>query len=41
MPTRLTVHCQQITADALDDGVLANTPRPPAAADIHAILLAC
>jgi alcohol dehydrogenase len=31
----------QITADALDDEVLANTPRPPAAADIHAILLAC
>jgi alcohol dehydrogenase len=32
---------EQITADALDDEVLANTPRPPAAADIHAILLAC
>jgi alcohol dehydrogenase len=31
----------QIAADALDDEVLANTPRPPAAADIHAILLAC
>ena len=31
----------QITADALDDEVLANTPRPPAAADIHTILLAC
>jgi alcohol dehydrogenase len=31
----------QIVADALDDEVLANTPRPPAAADIHTILLAC
>jgi alcohol dehydrogenase len=31
----------QITADALDDEVLANTPRRPAAADIQAILLAC
>jgi alcohol dehydrogenase len=31
----------QITADALDDEVLANTPRQPAAADINAILLAC
>ncbi|HEX4659148.1 MAG TPA: iron-containing alcohol dehydrogenase [Streptosporangiaceae bacterium] len=30
----------QIAADALDDEVLANTPRPPAAADIHSILLA-
>jgi alcohol dehydrogenase class IV len=29
-----------IAADALDDEVLANTPRPPGAADIHAILLA-
>jgi alcohol dehydrogenase len=28
----------QIAADALDDEVLANTPRPPAVADIHAIL---
>jgi alcohol dehydrogenase len=28
----------QIAADALDDEVLANTPRPPAAADIHSIL---
>jgi hypothetical protein len=27
-------------ADALGD-LLANTPRPPAAADIRAILLAC
>jgi hypothetical protein len=35
MPTRLT------GADALDDEVLANTPRRPAAADIHATLLAC
>jgi alcohol dehydrogenase len=31
----------QIATDALDDEVLANTPRQPAAADIHAILLAC
>jgi alcohol dehydrogenase len=31
----------QIVTDALDDEVLANTPRQPAAADIHAILLAC
>ena len=30
----------QIAADALDDEVLANTPRPPAAADIHSILRA-
>ena len=30
----------QITANALDDEVLANTPRRPAAADIRAILLA-
>jgi alcohol dehydrogenase len=30
----------QIAADALDDEVLANTPRQPAAADILAILLA-
>jgi alcohol dehydrogenase len=30
----------QIAADALDDEVLANTPRRPSAADIHAILLA-
>jgi len=30
----------QIAADALDDEVLANTPRPPGAADIRAILLA-
>jgi len=30
----------QIAADALDDEVLANTPRPPTAADIRAILLA-
>jgi len=30
----------QITADALDDEVLANTPRRPEAADISAILLA-
>ncbi len=29
----------QITADALDDEVLLNTPRHPAAADIRAILL--
>jgi alcohol dehydrogenase len=29
---------QQIAADALDDEVLANTPRPPTAADILAIL---
>jgi alcohol dehydrogenase len=28
----------QIAADALDDEVLANTPRPPVAADIHLIL---
>ena len=28
----------QITADALDDEVLANTPRPPSAADIRSIL---
>jgi hypothetical protein len=27
--------------DTLDGEVLANTPRPPDAADIHAILLAC
>ncbi len=31
-------HFDQIAADALDDEVLANTPRPPAVADIHAIL---
>jgi alcohol dehydrogenase class IV len=31
----------QIAADALDDEVLASTPRPPAAADIRSILLAC
>jgi alcohol dehydrogenase len=31
---------EQIAADALDDEVLANTPRRPAAADIHAILQA-
>jgi alcohol dehydrogenase len=30
----------QIAADALDDEVLANTPRPPTAADIRAILQA-
>jgi len=30
----------QIAADALDDEVLANTPRPPTAGDIHTILLA-
>jgi alcohol dehydrogenase len=30
----------QIAADALDDEVLANTPRQPAAADIHALLQA-
>jgi alcohol dehydrogenase len=30
----------QIAADALDDEVLANTPRPPAAADIRALLQA-
>jgi len=30
----------QIAADALDDEVLANTPRQPTAADIHSILLA-
>ena len=30
----------QITADALDDEVLANTPRRPDAADIRSILLA-
>jgi alcohol dehydrogenase len=35
------VDFEQIVTDALDDEVLANTPRPPAAADIHAILLAC
>jgi alcohol dehydrogenase len=29
----------QITADALDDEVLANTPRQPTAADVNAILL--
>jgi alcohol dehydrogenase class IV len=28
----------QIVADALDDEVLANTPRPPTAADIRALL---
>ncbi len=28
----------QIAADALDDEVLANTPRPPTARDIHSIL---
>ena len=31
----------QIAADALDDEVLANAPRQPAADDIRAILLAC
>jgi alcohol dehydrogenase len=31
----------QIAADALDDEVLANTPRPPTGADIDAILLRC
>jgi alcohol dehydrogenase len=31
----------QIAADALDDEVLANTPRPPTGDDIRAILLAC
>jgi len=31
----------QIAADALDDEVLANTPRPPTEDDIRAILLAC
>jgi alcohol dehydrogenase len=30
----------RIAADALDDEVLANTPRPPAAADIRALLQA-
>jgi alcohol dehydrogenase class IV len=30
----------QITADALDDEVLANAPRQPTAADINSILLA-
>jgi alcohol dehydrogenase class IV len=30
----------QIAADALDDEVLANTPRRPGAADIRSILLA-
>ena len=30
----------QVAADALDDEVLANTPRPPTAADIHSILAA-
>ena len=30
----------QVAADALDDEVLANTPRPPTAADIRAILRA-
>ena len=30
----------QIAADALDDEVLANAPRQPTAADIHAILMA-
>jgi alcohol dehydrogenase class IV len=34
-------HLDQIAADALDDEVLASTPRPPAAADIRSILLAC
>jgi alcohol dehydrogenase len=29
--------CDQIAGDALDDEVLANTPRQPTAADIHAI----
>jgi alcohol dehydrogenase len=46
MPRRVTdlgisrADFEQIAADALDDEVLANTPRPPGAADIHAILLA-
>ena len=31
----------QIAADALDDEVLANTPRRPTGDDIHAILMAC
>jgi alcohol dehydrogenase len=30
----------RIAADALDDEVLANTPRQPTAADIRSILLA-
>ena len=30
----------QVAAEALDDEVLANTPRPPTAADIRAILRA-
>jgi alcohol dehydrogenase len=34
-------HLDQIAADALADEVLVNTPRPPAADDIRAILLAC
>jgi alcohol dehydrogenase class IV len=33
-------HFAQIAADALDDEVLANAPRQPAAADIGAILAA-
>ena len=46
MPRRVTdlgisrADFDQIAADALDDEVLANTPRPPDAADIQAILLA-
>ena len=46
MPRRVTdlgisrADFDQIAADALDDEVLANTPRPPGAADIRAILLA-
>lgn len=47
MPRRLAdlgitgAHLDQIAADALDDEVLVNTPRPPAADDIRSILLAC
>jgi alcohol dehydrogenase len=34
-------HLDHIAADALDDEVLASTPRPPSAGDIRSILLAC
>ncbi len=36
-----SVSFHQIAADALDDEVLANTPRPPTSGDIDAILLMC
>ena len=36
----ITNDTDQIAADALDDEVLANTPRRPTAADIRSILLA-